>query len=218
MREWPACSQAPVTQGGSPGRARARCRSRHHIRVARGEPRAGLREPTHGRNAEPSVPPEGAWDLGAHGDARRSHHLRHGRLRAGRQPLRHVRGRHGRRRRLHRDRPRLLPGHLRHGASHQLPLRAGSQHGTERLLRLHRGAGHGLQLGGGARGHLPRGRGLCRDIPHEPARQDLRGHPAQPQVRHLRGHWPVHHHHRPQELRPRGLQPGHPGLHLLVHR
>ena len=29
-------------------------------------------------------------------------------------------------------------------ASHQLPLRAGSQHGTERLLCLHRGAGHGL--------------------------------------------------------------------------
>lgn len=63
--------------------------------------------------------------------------------------------------------------------------------GPERLLCLHRGSDHGLQLAGRLDGRLCGGPGVHRAVPDQHPRGHLQRHPHDPEIRCQRGHRPV---------------------------
>ena len=94
------------------------------------------------------------------------------------------------------------------GAARELSDRARTRHGPERLLRLCRGARHGLPVAGSARRGVHLGRAVPADHAAAAAERDRGGDPGQPARRDHRGHWPVPGDDRAAQRRHRGIQPG----------
>lgn len=162
------------------------------------------------RPARTPVQAPPAWYDGQDRAGGRADHLHHHGLHHLRQSQHHGRRRHRPRRGVRRHvpggRPRLLPD----GPVRQLAGGPGAGNGTERLLHLHRGRHHGLQLADRPRRgvHL-RGDVHAADLLPGP-RMAAQQHPPQPQVRHGCGSRPVPRPDRPEDRRHRGGQPGDP--------
>ena len=125
-----------------------------------------------------------------------------------RQSADSLRGRHAVRRRVRRD---LSRGGVRHsgdGAVRQLPDRAGSGDGAERLLHVRRRARNGLRVAGRARGRVRLRRAVRHVEPAAGAALDHRCDPAGAEAGDLGRHRPLPRGHRATERRHHRGKPG----------
>ena len=127
------------------------------------------------------VPDDGLHHL------RQSEHSREGGNGPGRRVRRHLHRRGGLQ---HRD-----------GAVRELSDRARARHGTERVLRLHRGADLQIHVAAGARRGVSVGRAVLPPVGDGTARIHHQPDPAKPEIRDRRRRRTVPRHHRARECR-----------------
>ncbi len=139
---------------------------------------------------------------------RRRHHLPHDGLHRVRQSGHSRQCRHGQGRGLRRDLPGGRDLDPDHGVLCQLPDRARARHGTQRLLRLHAGAGLQIHLAAGARIRVPVRRAGADHYRDPAARIHHQRHPAQPEARGFGRRRAVPRHHRAAAGRHRRRSPG----------
>ena len=175
----------------------------------------------HAHSSRQNLQAERTRHLGQDRDPGRRHHLPDDGLHPVRQPDHPGQYRHAQGCGVRGHLCGVGAGHDRHGALRQLSHRGRPGHGPQRLLRLHRGGLHGLQLAGGAGRRVPVGLPVPAHFRAGAALAAHHRHPADLAGRHLGGYRALFGHHRPEQRGHRGgfaQDPGHAGRHALHPR